>query len=899
MARLTRVGRPPGRSVLLSLLVSLIGGAAHAQSTVATLVGTVVDAHGQVVPGASIAVRSGETGQTREATSDEHGAFRLLGLLPGNQAVRVELDGFEPYAAEVTLPPGEETRVDPMLAPAALRETVTVSARPTVIEAAKTMLGRTVAAAEIDALPVPARNFAQLAMMTPGVVVVPTGQPGASPIMAGGQTGRSNSFLTDGVSADSPYYGNQRGPIPLDAIREFVTLTNGITADYGRASGAVVSVLTRSGTNQLSGRASYYHRDDAWDARPATAGLLSRPPDKTPLEQKTAGGSLGGPISLNRAFFFGAGEFSGMDATFVTTTPLLATYRPNESASVPQLTRIGRAFARADVNRGSGSVTVRYRLSGTRLPGAVSPQLAGKTAPESRYDSESNDQDFSVFHTRSWGGRSLNELRFQYSRRDFRLLPGDYCQLACPVAFEDRPGIKLGASGSNNRVVEGGWQVTDTLSTIRSGPHGEHTLSGGVEATLTRAQLAGINNESGMFFFDTDLPFDAADARTYPLFYSQNVGDPDVRANTFFTALFVQDRWAPRRNLTLNAGVRWDYDTTAGVRSDWNNVAPRIGVAFTPGRTGRTVLRGSYGVYYDQMLLVIVHEYEQSQRIRQLSIRNPGYPDWRGDSPKRFGAAVSVAENTKRLVNLRTPYAEQATGGVQHAFAGLTLTADGVWSRDRNLFETRDLNAPDATGRRADLNYALIRAVESRGRSSYTSLQGSALKRWTGGRTLWIAYTLARMDRDTEDYSFTPQNQRDFDAERAPGNFDVRHALVVSSQLRLPFAMYGGAVFAIRSAQPYTVTTGTDTNRDGTNNDRPAGYARNTERGAAFAQLDLRVSKSFHLHRVRFDVISEAFNVLNRDNWTVYDGVQASATFRRPIDAAIARQIQLGARIEF
>src|SRR5207247_9901439 len=141
-------------------------------------------------------------------------------------------------------------------------------------------------------------------------------------------------------------------------------------------------------------------------------------------------------------------------------------------------------------------------------------------------------------------------------------------------------------------------------------------------------------------------------------------------------------------------GVRWDYGTTSGVGGDWNNIAPRVGVAFSPNRAGRTVLHGSYGVYYDQMLLVIVHEYEQSQRTRQLFVSNPGYPDWRGPNPNRAATAVPF-ENTRRLVDLRTPYAEQATGGLQQTVAGLTLTVDGVWSRDRNLFETRDLNAPD------------------------------------------------------------------------------------------------------------------------------------------------------------------------------------------------------------
>lgn len=886
--------------ILLWVLVALYSDTALAQTTPATLFGTIVDVQGHVVPGATLVLRSLDTGQARTASTDHDGQFRLIGLLPGPHEFHAELAGFEPFAAAVALVSGEGTRLDVTLGPASLRETVSVTGEESVLDTARLPLGRTTSRIEIDSLPVSDRGFLHLASLTPGVLPNQAANVlTSSAIVTAGQTGRSNTMLLDGLSLDGTFLASLRGGLPIDAARDFVVMTNGFTAEYGQASGALVSVSTRSGTNAVAGRASYFHRDARWDAPPATARLVAQARPAPPFEQKMPGITIGGPIRTNRAFYFGSLQETIVDTSYVAATPLLATFRPEAPASVPLRTRRFQLFARGDMNLGGDSALVRYRLDRLSSPGTFLSQNSGKSTPENRYDASRLDQDLGGLHTSIWGGRGFNELRLQFSQRSVRSDLDGYCVRPCPGFYEDRPGIKLGSI--NVYPSQGGqtWvQMGDHASMVGSGPRGEHVVSAGIDLTVSRGRFRGAANRLGTFTFRTDAPFDAANSRTYPVFYTQTIGDSDARVPQMLVALFAQDRWLPRSDVTVHLGVRWDYDSLTGVFRDRNNIAPRIGVAFNLDRHRRIVLRANYGIYYDQMLVAIVNDYEQAQQAEQIQVSSPGYPNWRDPSPNRPGPLV-VGDNTRRLSDLQTPYTEQATGGVQRSFNGLNISMDWVWARGRNLFETHDTNAPDANGRRPDPQYQFVRRVESRGRSSYHALQVGMTKRLGGGRSASLAYTLSQSRRDTEDYDFTPQNQNDFSAELAPGTSDVRHQLVTSGSTSLPWGFVGSLVLTARTAAPYNVTTGTDNNRDGTLNDRPTGYSRNSARGATFVQLDARMMKQFRTKRLRCDLIVEGFNLANRANWTAYDGVQASETFGRPLSAAIARQIQVGVRTEF
>ena len=193
---------------------------------------------------------------------------------------------------------------------AAVAETMTVRAENPAADVSRTTLGRTFATRDIDELPVAARDFNSLALLTPGILVDhSTGRNPDLTISASEQIGRNNTALIDALTDDDHLGGLMRSGVSLDAVKEFVVATHNFNAEYGQASGVIVSVLTRSGTNRPAGRAYYFHRDDRWDATDGAARLAVPPADKTEFEAKVVGGFGGGPLVRNRAFYFGSAEY--------------------------------------------------------------------------------------------------------------------------------------------------------------------------------------------------------------------------------------------------------------------------------------------------------------------------------------------------------------------------------------------------------------------------------------------------------------------------------------------------------------------------------------------------------------------------------------------------------------
>jgi hypothetical protein len=879
---------------------------AGAQSTLATVLGTVYDEQRAVVPGATITLRSFETDQTRNGVSDATGNFRVLGLPPGRYEMHVEHEGFLPdVESNLQLTISAEAKRDVVLKLANLAEHVTVSAAGPLVAISKTALGRTVTMKEIDELPVGARNFTNLALLTPGILGNSSTSRDSDPgIVASGQIGRNNTFIVDGLSLDAHLGSGVRGGLSLDTVKEFVVLSNNFSAEYGHAAGAVVSVLTRSGTNRFTGRAFYYHRDDAWDATDATAALTVPPGDKTKLEQKDIGGFWGGPIVPDRAFFFGSVEHTRRDSESIVTSPVLRLFRPAAPTHLPVLLTNPQIFARGDFVIGERSTIVlrsRFdRISQTNQ--AVERQPAGFVAPERRQDRATDNYDLAGLDNHVLGSRAFNELRFQFAGRTIESNVDTYC---AGCVTENRPNILLGKSDiAPERSVEQRWQFADALTYAASNRLGEHAFKGGIDAsaiTISGFQPAGFD---GAFTFRVNTPFDAADRSTYPVQYRRNSGESSYDLSSRVYGAFIQDEWKPAPRLALNLGARWDYEDSIRVAGDANNIAPRIGVAFDPWRDGRMSIRGGYGFYYDAVLFqALVNTFRGSQ-VGRIQVVNPGYPDPFGPNPNRNGAAVNVAPNGRRFADsIRTPYTEQASIGVRRLRGPFSITADAVWARGRNLIRTRDGNYPnldDPLRGRPDPSFQEITVRETEGRSLHRALQIGVQKRHARRHSYAIAYTLSHSERDTEDWDFLPQDQRVYGADWGPSSSDARHRLAASANVDLMLGFRVTTVVTGRSALPYNVTMGnTDVNRDGYFTDRPPGAGRNSARGDDFWQVDARLSRAFRFRARQVEFIAEAFNMANRRNWTGYDGVQGNATFGRPTDAANPREVQIGIRVDF
>jgi hypothetical protein len=893
------------------LLIALITAeTAVAQSTSATLAGVVYDEQRAVLRGVAIALTNLDTRAHRNAVSDDVGTFRLAGLVPGRYELRLTRDGFAPEGPiPVTLTLGEEARIDAVLKVATVTQVVTVdTSRIASIEPTKTTLGRTFTNLDIDALPVLGRDFTTLATLTPGVLPDLNQGGGSAPNLTGfataAQTGRNNTILIDGLSHDDALAGAMRGIVALEAVREFVVSTSGTVAEYGQASGAVVNVVTRSGTNALSARAFYYHRDDNWDATPGSAKLAVPQVDKTRLEQRVIGGSAGGPVVRDRAFFFGSLEYFDRDTDHIVTSAKLRVFRPNDDAALPQRTQNPNVLGRVDVNISrANSLFVRYRFDDSTGTNRFTEADVRLGAGERAHDQIRRDQDVGIVDTHVFGSSGVNELRMLFGRRFVNLNVDRYCGVDCPA--ENRRSIRLGKSFNLPQLrTENRWQVADTFTRLVSNRSGQHTLKAGFDVSFISDANDFPLNFSGTYTFTHDEPFDPSNGDTYPSQFTSSTGSPYVNLEDKMYAAFVQDQWRPSPRLTLNGGLRWDYEKAPGISHDRNNVAPRLGFSYDVTGATTTIVRGSYGHYYDQVFLAVAREVEQAAALVQVRIDNPGYPNPLGPNPRRTGSRPFIPSTTRYGERMKTPIAAEATLGVQRELGARTvITVDGVWARGWHLLAGHDLNYPDLTDPvlrpRPNPNYVVIQAYETRGNSWYKGLQAALKRQYANGYSYFIAYTLSNSERDTEDFRFAPQDQRDYAADRGPGVNDSRHRVVANVAADLPFELRLAGVLTARTALPYNVITGLDNNLDTYFTDRPPGVGRNSGRGDAFWQTDIRISRTFRLRHVRLEIIGETFNLANHRNWIGHIGDRRSAQFGKPSASTSAREVQLGVRVAY
>jgi len=888
--------------IAVIVLAALMNGEASAQSTSATVLGVVVDEQRAVVEEATVTLTNLDTGLIRTTASDAVGVFGLTGLAPGRYELRVTRSGFATTIQRpIVLTVGEEARTDVMLRLAAVSQETVAEARVAGIEPTKTVLGRTFTQREIDSLPVPGRDFTTLATLTPGVLPDLNQGGGSNPNLTGfataAQNGRNNAVLIDGLSNDDALPGAMRGIVSLEAVQEFVVATNGFAAEYGQASGALVNVVTRSGTNAFSTRAFYLHRDDDWDATPGSAKLAVPPAGKTRLNQRIIGGSAGGPIVQDRAFFFASIEHFVRDTDFIVTSSKLQVFRPGEDPRLPQHTRNPNLLGRVDLNLApSNRLTVRYRLDDSTSTNRFTEADLRLGIGERAHDLIRRDQDLGIIDTHVLASNIVNELRVLFGRRFVDLNVDAHCG---NCVTQDRPSIKLGKSFNlPQKRTEDRWQFADTFTRSVSNRTGQHMMKAGLDVSVIRDANIFPLNFAGTFMFKTDLPFDENDPATYPTKFTQGAGSPNVDIDDNMYALFLQDQWRPSSDLTINAGLRWDYEDAPGISQDHNNVAPRLGLSYDLTGAAKTILRASYGHYYDQIPLQVAREVEQAAGISQIVILNPGYEGH--PNPK---SQPTPPSQTRYGDNNQTPLAAEGTVGIQQQLGAKTvMSVDAVWARGWHLLEAHDVNYPDLTdARRPRPNsaYLVITAYETRGNSWYSGLQASLRRQHANRYSYYVAYTLSKSERDTEDYRFVPQDQRDFAADRGPGANDSRHRLAANAAVDLPYAFQIAGILTARSALPYNITTGGDENNDTFPTDRPPGVGRNSARGDPFWQTDVRISRAFRLKRTRIELLGEVFNLANHRNWIGNNGNMLSPQFRLPTAAAGAREIQLGVRVQY
>ncbi|HEV8317619.1 MAG TPA: TonB-dependent receptor [Vicinamibacterales bacterium] len=894
-------------------LIASVGQVA-AQTRFAAVVGEVTDPAGAAVAGADVTVRHPATGLQRSTTSDRNGQYVLQNLPPGTYDLTAAHAGLVPgTVAGQELFVGTTTTVNLSLGLPGREEVVEVSATATpLVEATKNEMGQVIQRAEIDGLPVVARTFSSLALLTPTVQE----DVKASGLSIAGQRGFNSNFLVDGVTNRSSQLGGQLIAFSQDWIDEFRVSTAGYDAEFGNASGGIINVVTRSGANDFHGRVFAYFRDEGLDATPALTT------SKTKLLEQRPGGYLSGPIAKEKAFFFAGFEYLNSDREAIVTSPLEACRPPARRDR-----GTGNCLAPAGDDRKLYLVKANWHLSPTSIvDGRYNRQdssdfnsgVGGLSTVEHGRSSQNDYWGLSGAWTRIFGASATNELRAAFNRAH------PLGRTNAGQTFEiQRPSGLLGAPVNYGLIAEEWIQLVDNVSFVR----GAHTAKFGLTFSNIRYFGNFRNFRDGQYAFPTDKPFSVSDPSTHPLQFIIVEGGTtwDARANLL--GVFGQDSWRISPRLVLNYGIRYDTDDSLAISGAKrvHTLSPRLGFAWSLDQQAKTVVRASGGMFRDSEHTNLADVFILNNRLLDRAVILNWNPAFGGlfnplyDPVDPAGSAARLrqyladayaqgrtpdltripARSLARSVNgidsdFTVPVNRQLTLGIAHELTrSMAVSADFIYSTPKSLLVWRNVNiSPQGTA--IDPSFGSKTFAGSLAEGTYRALALRFDVRQAAGHA-GLSYTWARCDDNTSGTlgGDTATNPFDLSVDAGPCDTDVRHTLVIRGGARLPLGLEASSIFTARSAPPYSATTSASlpllTRYE----------PRNRRRGSGFSSWDVRLGRETRIKRLSARVFLEAFNVLNHRNFSAYVANVSSAQFGLVSDAFPPRRLQIGVRMDF
>ncbi|OGN96482.1 MAG: hypothetical protein A2Y89_03230 [Chloroflexi bacterium RBG_13_51_18] len=877
--------------------LGLLGTTAMAQVTLAALQGTVTDEENAPLPGAEINLKNIESGYSYSALTRPDGTFRISGIDPGKYEVDVSLSGFTTAIRKgVTFNVGANITLDFKLKQASVLEEVLVEAEAPIIEVTKSEISSVTGRKEIDELPLLDRSFTQLALLNAGVTGASAQTYGWDSLRAGAQPQGSSEVRVDGVSNEFAYYNVQRSDLPADAIQEFRTLVNQFSAEYGHASAIVVSAITRSGTNQFRGRIYEFYRGEAFDSK----NYFARDIEKEKYSQHRFGGFFGGPIVKDKLHFFISYEGTRKDSYAVISSPLVS------SESIPVNEDNNQVMLKLNYQLNEKNMlSFRYTLD---YPITKNAGVGGFNTRDRAYDDTRKDNVFQANWTLFPTGNTMNEVKTQYSNRFYETIGNDIS--AGPDTYQvNRPSGNFGKYWGNPMTwPEKRYEIIDHFSIFL----GKHSIKLGFDFNYIDSKVTSMWGYPGIFEFDTDEPFDASSAATYPYLFYWNALAPSTewfRCRSI--AGFIQDKWQPVPSLTFNIGLRYSHyyyyqnpnqeQFKTDNKYNWD---PRIGFSWDATGDGKTAIRGGIGKYTNGTMgntvyVSVISQAEYSIRF----INNPGYPDPYQPNPFFPGGELTFPAELLTFTQGPTPYSIQYTLGIDRALLpDLSGSVDLVLSKGYHLYWAINYN-PMINGVRQDPTIANWYDLQAGGKSNYRGVYFTLRKRYSNGWALEVNYTLSKGEANVEagDTNYAT-NELDRSVDYGPVDNDARHRVNIFGSVDLPLGFTLSGIIAYRSALPYSIYTGNDDNNDNSWIDYAPDYPfRNAARvnSDSYFTFDARLAKFIDIDRFRIQLFVEMFNLTNAVNFTVPVGNMTSSLFQEPTEAGFPRLVQLGVRFEF
>jgi hypothetical protein len=837
--------------MLRLLPLALLASAVWAQTNSATLRGTVSDASGASVAGASVRLASPATGTTVTTQTNDSGLYEFPFLAPGGYVLRVEKSGFQVYNQQgITLRAGEVSRQDVSLTIGATTDSVTVQSDLSALQSETAQLSASISPQRIESLPLLGRNFTSLITIQPGVTAV---QPanGLSFSMNGGPSGNGFNITLDGTDATA--ISTQRVAVArngfqqtnttsLEAVQEIRVYTNNYSAEIGRSTSGAVNVVTKSGTNDFHFGLFEFFRNTVLNANGtvANAARLTR----APIRLNQFGANAGGRILRDRTFFWVGWENSnqrrGRTATYnvlsdagraAVTDPTVkgyidewiprATQVPNASNPLTGLLIRNEAVA---VRESIGTAKIDHRFTDKNqaffrynILDAVT-QNPNLFFPKALAQSNSRQSLYTFADTHTFSPTMVNELRLGANRFVTPQIGGG------PLPSITVAGGFFASVGTTENYLNTAYNLIDTMFVQR----GRHGIKFGFEY---RKIYAGRKAEGNANFVYNSLPELFSNTPSQLNIFQRYGG---VTGTGGSISGFVQDDWKITSKLTLNLGMRYDYFFRPGeltgrtyniisgippisnlqfnrtgepiTSRDVNNYGPRIGFAWS--LFPKMVLRGGYGIFFapQQASMGVAMAANAtppflSESATDQAYIQPAVAYTRSDTAIRYplttyGSRFPTSAPTVLDPNYKENYAQQWNLTIEREImSGSVLSIGYVASKNTNIQASRVLNLPRplVNNTRQDPRFTNITYIGPLSAGHYQSLQAVFTRRLSRGLTIDANYVWAHSIDNFAPFfglnnaSAPLQNQDDLAFERGEGEFDVRHQFKASFLYQLPF----------------------------------------------------------------------------------------------------------------
>jgi hypothetical protein len=925
--------------LVVVLLMAAAPNSLLAQADTGSIDGRIFDEQKAGMPGVTITAKNLATGLTRTVQSGATGTFHFPSLPAGTYDLSAEIAGFSTQIRKgVTVQVGSTAAVDFTMKVGSVTETVIVTAEAPLIQTTKSDVGQVITAALVENMPLNGRKFQDLSLLVPGTrssnYYDPT-KTEVGGISYGGLTGRSVVINVDGGDNNDGVVRGLLQQFSNDAIQEYKVTTQRYSAEFGRSVGGVVNVITKSGTNEFRGSGFVFARNEDFNATTffeEEAGI-----EKQPFAQQQFGGSIGGPIKRDLAHFFAAYERNRRDdfATVFTNGVLAGEEGPQEKPFRNHLFSAKADFQLSDGN----TMIVRYALEDQKRDHDF---IGGNTLRSAGAKNTNNIHSIIAKDTAVFGSSMLNEVLVLFQRFENNITAEDPSNPAVST-----PDFTFGANlNTPQQTIQERWQIKNDFSFRVGRFGGDHDFKVGAE--IIRSHYGGFFTPTLYGFFNFSQPLEGgldAYLNTVADTFTGSAGSNVSDDNWTYVAAYFQDDYKPTSRLTLNLGLRYevqagpysnDFDTPALRRLealgfpterklDTNNFGPRAGFAWDVLGDGRTVARGGYGLYYDEIFQNITLYERWSDFRTPLFFVSASPSPW---TPAQYAADREAIRNSfldpnfaGQLIRLTAPdlvqpFAHHFNLGFSHQLTrDISIDVDYTHSEGRDEIHRWRINTPQNVNTRIspagvfapDLGAFIVEG--NRGRSKFDGLYVTGKVRMGSRASVISSYTWTKTNNIANDFGTQPADitNADWDLDYGPAPNDLRHRFTTGAVIQLPAGFQYSTSLQANTGKPISALAGLGGLRNAVRAIDPATgqmFERNSFRTEPFFSWDMRLAKVFPFANNRsLEVLFEVFNVTDYVNYNRDDYVSdfTSANFFTPtaIVPNSQRQAQFGARLRF